>query len=62
MYGEVQGMFHINHQQDTHDSLLKILDIYHNHAITDIFPCLAFLQEVMKYTSIIRNPEISIVY
>ncbi len=44
-----------NHQHDAHESLLKILDILHNHTKIDLFPCLAFVQEAMKYSSIIRN-------
>ncbi len=55
VHGEVQGIFHTNHQQDVHESLLKILDILHNHTKIDLFPGLAFSQEAMKYTSIIRN-------
>ncbi len=27
--GEVQGIFHTNHQQDAHESLLQFLDILH---------------------------------
>ncbi len=34
---------------------LKILDILHNHTKIDLFPGLAFSQETMKYSSIIRN-------
>ncbi len=42
-------------QQDANGSLLKILDILHNHTKIDLFPGLAFSQEAMKYSSIIRN-------
>ncbi len=48
-------IFHTNRQQDAHESLLKILDILHNHTKIDLFPCLAFSEEAMKYSSIIRN-------
>ncbi len=44
-----------NHQQDVHESILQIVDILHNHTTIDLFPGLAFSQEPMKYTSIIRN-------
>ncbi len=37
VHGEVQGIFHTNHQQDAHESLLIILDILHNHAKIDLF-------------------------
>ncbi len=53
--GEVLGMFHTNHQQDAHKSLLKMLDILYSHTEMDLFPAFAFLQDAMKYTSIIRN-------
>ncbi len=55
VHSEVQGIFHTNRQQDAHESLLIILDILHNHTKIDIFPGLAFSQEAMKYSSIIRN-------
>ncbi len=55
VHSEVQGIFHTNHQQNTHESLLEILDILHNHTKIDIFPGLAFSQQAMKYTSINRN-------
>ncbi len=55
MHGEVQGICHTNRQQDAHKSHLKILDILHNHSKIDLFPGLAFSQETMKYSSIIRN-------
>ncbi len=55
VHSEVQGIFHTNCQQDAHESLLKILDILHNHTKIDLFPGLAFSQEAMKYSSIIRN-------
>ncbi len=45
--GEVQGMFHTNHQHDAHESLLKILDILHNHTKIDLFPVLTCSQEAM---------------
>ncbi len=35
--------------------MLKILDILHNHTKIDLLPGLAFSQEAMKYSSIIRN-------
>ncbi len=47
MQGEVQDICHTNHQQVTHESLLKILDILHNHTKIDLFPGLAFSQEAM---------------
>ncbi len=59
--GVVQVIFHTNHQQDTHESLLKILDILHDHIKIDLFPGLTFLLEAMKYTSIIRNTFYSII-
>ncbi len=55
VHGEVQGIFHTNHQQDAHESLLKIVDILHNHTKIDLSPGLTFSQEATKYTSIIRN-------
>ncbi len=55
VHSEVQGIFHTNRQQHAHESLLIILDILHNHTKIDIFPGLAFSQETMKYSSIIRN-------
>ncbi len=48
-------LIHTNRQQDAHESLLKILDILHNHTKIDLFQGLAFSQEAMKYSSIIRN-------
>ncbi len=54
-YSEVQGIFHTNCQQDAHESLLHILDILHIHSKIDLFPGLAFSQEAIKYSSIIRN-------
>ncbi len=59
---EVQGIVHTNHQQDAHESLLKILDILHNCTKIDLFPVLAFSQEAMKYSSIIRNTFPGILY
>ncbi len=53
--GERQGIFHTNHQQDAYEYLLIILDIVHKHAKIDVFPCLVFSQENIKYSSIIRN-------
>ncbi len=55
MYGEVPGIFHSNHQQDAHESLLKLLGILHNDTKVDLCPGLAFSQEAMKYTYSIRN-------
>ncbi len=55
MHGEVEGIFHTNHKQDAYESLLIILDILHYHTKIDLFPVLAFSQEAMKYSSIIRN-------
>ncbi len=55
MHGEVQGIFHTNHQKDAQESLLRILHILHNNINIDFFPGVAFSQEAMKYTSIIRN-------
>ncbi len=55
VHSEVQGIFHTNRQHDAYESLLIILDILHNHTKIDLFPCLAFSQEAMKYSSIIRN-------
>ncbi len=63
MHGEVQGIFHTNYQQSAHESLLKIADILHNHTKIDhLFPGLVFLQEAMKYTSIIRNTFYGIIH
>ncbi len=42
VHSHVQGIFHTNCQQDAHESLLKILDILHNHIKIDLFPGLAF--------------------
>ncbi len=42
---EVQGIFHTKHLQDTHESLLNILDIVHTHTKIDLFPGLPFSQE-----------------
>ncbi len=53
--GEVQGIFHTNHQQNVHDSLLNSLDIIHIHTKIDLFPGLTLSQEAMRFTSIIRN-------
>ncbi len=55
MESEVQVIFHTNHQQDAHESLLSTLDIVHIHTKINLFPGCAFLQETMKYSSIIRN-------
>ncbi len=55
MQDEVQCIFHTNHHQDAHESLLNVLDILHNHTKIDIFSGLAFPQEAMKYTSVITN-------
>ncbi len=49
VYGEMQGIF----QQDTHESLLNILTILHNHTKIDLFLGLVFFKETMKHTSII---------
>ncbi len=53
--GEVLGFVHINHQKDAHVHLLKILDILHNHNKICLFPILAFSQEAIKYSLILRN-------
>ncbi len=44
VHSEVQGILHTMCQQDTHESLLKILEILHNHTKIDLFPGLAFSQ------------------
>ncbi len=38
VHGEAEGIFLTNHQQDAHESLLKILDILHNHTKIGSFP------------------------
>ncbi len=55
VHDEVQGIFHTNHKQVADESLLKLLDILHNHTKLYLFPGLAFSQEAMKYTFIIKN-------
>ncbi len=47
--------FHTNHQQDAHESLLQLLDILHSHTKIDLFPGLAFPQETITFSSMIRN-------
>ncbi len=54
--------FHTTCQQDAYESLLKILHILHDHTKIDLFPGLAFSQEAMKYSSIIRNTFYSIIH
>ncbi len=57
VHGEVQGVFHAKHQQYAHGYLLRILIILHSYTQLyqqRLFPTLAFSQETVKYSSIIR--------
>ncbi len=61
VHGEMQGIFHTNHQLDAHQSVLRILSILHNQTKINILRSLVFLQETMKHSSIIRNTFYSII-